>query len=454
MHNGKTFAQSQISGFMLTHPKISAEMKYSEAIDFIDSSFVSFQTAGKAAYKEGLDSMKAMLKYLGNPHRNFKVIHVAGTNGKGSVGHILASILQAAGYRTGLFTSPHLHGFRERMRIDGELIPEKAVASFVGEHGGKMKELGLSYFEMTVAMAFDWFSESRIEVAIVEAGLGGRLDATNVVVPELTVITNIALEHTDVLGNTLADIAGEKAGIIKREVPVVIGESDPETDGIFICKAGETDSEIVFADREYSILESAPREGRVRYTVRRSRDGRTQDIDLDLLGGYQAKNIITVRGAVHAIRHFTHLNVSSRALLEGCRDVVQSTGIAGRWQILGSEPLTVCDTGHNAHGMRYLSAQLESCVKEKLYMVIGFSADKDVAGILSYLPSDAYYIFTQAGSPRAMDAGRLASEASLHGFEGETVPGVAAALERARELASPADMIFIGGSNFVVAEIV
>lgn len=429
-------------------------MNYSWALDFIDSSFTSFQTAGRTAYKEGLDSIGTMLKYLGNPHRNFQVIHVAGTNGKGSVSHIIASVLQAAGYRTGLFTSPHLHSFRERMRIDGEVIPEKAVTAFVEEHGGKMKEFGLSYFEMTVAMAFDWFSETGVEVAVVEAGLGGRLDATNVVMPALSVITNIALDHTDVLGNTLAAIAAEKGGIIKSEVPVVIGESHLETDPVFVRLAAEAGSEIMFADRAYTVTEVIPHDGYNKYAVQRVRNGKTQYIDLDLTGDYQARNLITARAAVSAMRHFTPLSVSSRALLEGCSQVAASTGLTGRWQVLSEEPFTVCDTGHNAHGIGCVAAQLRSCRYEKLYMVVGFSRDKDLSGILPLLPSDGRYIFTQADSPRAYPAEELAKAASAYGLAGETATTVPSALALARQLATPRDMIFIGGSNFVVAEIV
>lgn len=429
-------------------------MKYPEALDFINDSFTSFQTAGKAAYKEGLDSIRSMLKYLEEPHRNYQVIHVAGTNGKGSVSHILASVLQAAGYRTGLFTSPHLHSFRERMRIDGELIPEKAVAHFVTEHGDKMKELGLSYFEMTVAMAFDWFSEANAEVVIVEAGLGGRLDATNVVTPVLSVITNIGLEHTDVLGNTLAGIAIEKGGIIKPEVPVVIGESNPETDPVFLGIAAANGADIVFADRSYRITDVSTHGEWNRYAVQRIRNGGIQHIDLDLLGSYQAQNLITARGAVYAIRHLTQLNVSSRALLEGCRQVVGSTGLTGRWQVLSGQPLTVCDTGHNAHGLRYVAEQLKSCDYSRLYMVVGFSKDKNLTEILPLLPLEAHYIFTQADSPRALPYAELAQTASAYGLVGETVPDVPSALARARELAAPKDMIFIGGSNFTVAEII
>ena len=434
--------------------RITADMKYREAINFIDSSFVSFQTAGKEAYKEGLENIRLMMKHLGNPHRDYPVIHVAGTNGKGSVSHILASVLQSAGYRTGLFTSPHLHEFRERMRIDGVLIAEKEVAAFITENAATMKELELSYIDMTSAMAFDWFSKANVEVAVIETGLGGRLDATNIVLPELSVITNIGLDHTDVLGNTLPAVAAEKGGIIKREIPLVIGERNAETDPVFIRLAEENCAEIIFAEDAYRITASQAFENYVRYTIERVRDGRIESLDLDLHGSYQAKNIITARAAVHAMRHLTNLSISSRALREGCRLVKQSTGLTGRWQIIGKEPLTVCDTGHNAHGLKYVTEQLKEYNYGKRYIVMGVSGDKQLSSILPLFPPDAYYIFTQADSPRACPAAELARQANNFGLAGEVVPIVKDALAKARSLASPEDMIFVGGSSFVVAEII
>lgn len=429
-------------------------MKYREAIDFIDSSFVSFQTAGKAAYREGLESIRLMMKHLGNPHRDYPVIHVAGTNGKGSVSHILASVLQSAGYRTGLFTSPHLHDFRERMRVDGALIPEKEVAAFITENAAKMKELELSYFEMTTAMAFDWFSQANVEVAVIETGLGGRLDATNIVCPELSVITNIGLDHTDVLGNTLPAIAAEKGGIIKWEIPVVIGERNPETDPVFIRIAEERGSEIIFAEDAYRITDSQVFEDHIQYTIERARDGRIESLNLDLHGSYQAKNLITARAAVHAMRHLTNLSISSRALREGCCSVKESTGLTGRWQVIGKGPLIVCDTGHNAPGLSYVAEQLKKHNYGKLFIVIGVSGDKQLSSILPLFPADAYYIFTQADSPRAYPADELARQANTFGLRGEVVPDVKGALAKARCLASSEDMIFVGGSSFVVAEVV
>lgn len=429
-------------------------MTYGQAVEFLNNSFTSFQTAGRSAYKEGLESITRMCEYLGNPHRNYRTIHVAGTNGKGSVAHTLASALQSAGYCVGLYTSPHLNDFRERIRVDGRLIPERAVAGFVEEHGDKMVELELSYFEMTTAMAFDYFGNADVEVAVIETGLGGRLDATNIIRPELTVITNIGFDHTDILGSTLEDIAAEKAGIIKRGVPVVIGESNEKTDPVFERRAEEMNAPIIFAEQRYEWRDLVPEREYDRYVIHRFRDDYDDVFEFGLTGSYQSRNLITARAAVSAIRHLTQLNVSTRAMKDGFRNVVEYTGIQGRWQIIGRDPIVVCDTGHNAHGLKYVTEQIARQRFKELYMVIGFAADKNIEEILKMLPTQAYYIFTQADSPRAFDAGKLADLGRGYGLTGEVVYSVRGAYDRAKELASEDDMIFIGGSSYVVAEIV
>lgn len=430
-------------------------MNYAQAIEFLDNSFVSFQTAGNPAYKEGLDRISAMCKRLENPQRDYLTIHVAGTNGKGSVAHILASVLQSAGYRTGLYTSPHLRDFRERIKIDGEKITEQAVARFVSDYGSKMVELRLSYFEMTTAMAFRYFAESDVEVAIIETGLGGRLDATNIIRPILSIITNVGLDHTDILGDTVEKIAAEKAGVIKRGVPVLVGESDARIDHIFVSAAARTESKIIFADRFFECLEKEPNGAYERYTLRRIFDGRTQMIDLDLLGEYQERNIVTARSAIHMLRHYTKINISTRALMTGCRSVTESTGLSGRWQKLSDSPTVIADTGHNAHAIKRIVEQLKDHSQEydKLYMVIGFSADKRLDEILPLLPTGAHYIFTQAASPRALPAAVLAGKAAAYGLVGDVVEQALPALAAARAMAAPGDMIFVGGSSFVVAEV-
>ena len=428
-------------------------MNYSQTTQFLFNSFPSYQNVGAGAYKEGLQNITEMCRRLGNPQRNYLTIHVAGTNGKGSTSHILASVLQQAGYCVGLFTSPHLVDFRERIRVNGEMISEREVVAFVGEHKEEMVALGLSFFEMTTAMAFNHFSERDVEVAIIETGLGGRLDSTNIITPILSVITNIGLEHTAMLGTTIGEIAFEKAGIIKPGVPVVVGESDPESDAVFDHTAAERGSLLTYADREWEVVESEPSGEYVRYHIQRPRDGRTQMLDLDLLGNYQRKNILTVRTAVSILRHHTTLNISTRALVEGMRSVVSSTGLMGRWQKLGSSPRVYCDTGHNAHGLREVVEQIHAQEYNKLYMVIGMVSDKDFDAVIPLMPRDAYYIFTAASVARSLPAEELASKFLHEGFRGEVAPDVHAAYRRTVELASDDDLIFVGGSTFVVADL-
>lgn len=429
-------------------------MTYSEAVDFVNGNFISFQSAGRAAYHEGLEAITAMCRAMGDPQGDYLTIHIAGTNGKGSVAHMLASVLQAAGYRTGLYTSPHMHDFRERIRVDGVPVSEDGVAAFLTEYGGLVREYGLTYFEMTTAMAFKWFADSGVEVAVVETGLGGRLDATNIITPVLSVITNIGLDHCDILGSTIARIAAEKSGIIKERVPVVVGESDPGSAQVFITRAAECSSPIIFADLTYDCMGHEYRDGLDYYTLRRTDTGTVQEIGTDLRGGFQQKNLITARTAVSALRRRTPLSISSHDLREGFGSVAVSTGLRGRWQVVSRSPLTVADGGHNPHAMAAIVEQLSRSQYDRLYMVMGFSADKALDTILAMLPSDAHYIFTQADSPRAMPAARLADEAAAHGLEGEAVENPHAALERAQALATQRDMIFIGGSFYLVGELI
>ena len=428
-------------------------MNYSQTIDFLFNSFPTYQNIGPGAYKEGLQSITRMCEVLDNPQRNYFVIHVAGTNGKGSVSHMLASVLQQAGYCVGLYTSPHLVDFRERIRVDGEPISERQVVRFVDEYRDKMVELGLSFFEMTTALAFHHFSESSVEIAVVETGLGGRLDATNIVKPILSIITNIGLEHTALLGGTIAEIAFEKGGIIKPEVPVIVGESHPESCPVFEELAQANRTSVVYADRTWEVLDTEPSGALVRYTLQRHSDGRTQILDLDLAGAYQRKNILTARTAVSLLRNHTHLNISTRALVEGIRTVASSTGLRGRWQQLSQAPLVVCDTGHNAHGLAEVVAQIRAQHYERLFMVIGMVDDKDFSSVIPLMPKEAHYIFTQASVRRALPAAELAAKFRHEGFEGDVVPDVHEAYRHAISLASADDMIFIGGSTFVVADL-
>lgn len=427
-------------------------MNYTQTLEFLFQSLPAFETHGATAYKPGLERIAAFCKHLGNPQRNFFTIHVAGTNGKGSVSHILASVLQQAGYRTGLYTSPHLLDFRERIRVDGEMIPKQKVVNFVDKHRERMAELDLSFFEMTTALAFDYFAQSDVEVAVIETGLGGRLDATNIIVPVLSIITNIGLEHTALLGDTLQKIAAEKAGIVKKSIPVLVGESDTRYDGVIEQAAAANKSKIIYAEREFSCEEQRMEEGLQSFRLRRNRDGRVFEVALDLAGSYQFHNIVTATAAADFLHEETPLTISRRAFLAGTREAAANTALMGRWQRLSEAPLVVCDTGHNAHGMAYVSKQIAATPHRKLYCVMGFVRDKDLAHILPLLPREAHYIFTQAQTERALPAADLTAKAAIYGLRGESVAEVKAAVARAKELAGTEDMIFIGGSTYVVAE--
>lgn len=430
-------------------------MNYSQTLDFLFQALPAFETKGATAYKPGLERVAALCKTMGNPQRNFFTIHVAGTNGKGSVSHMLASVLQQAGYRTGLYTSPHLEDFRERIRVDGEMIPKQKVVNFIDKYHDRMVELELSFFEMTTALAFDYFAQSDVEVAVIETGLGGRLDATNIIMPVLSIITNVGLEHTEQLGDTLQKIAAEKGGIIKKSIPVVLGEEDNRYNSVIEQLAAANKSRVIYAQREMAVEEQLPEADgcRQRLRVRRLRDGQLFDCSLDLAGSYQRHNIVTAAAAVDYLHEETPLTISRRAFLEGVRDAAANTSLRGRWQKLADAPLTICDTGHNAHGIRYVAEQLKAAACRQRYCVIGFVRDKDLAHILPLLPRDAHYLFTQAESARALPAGELAAKAAIYGLHGEAVAPVAEAFRRAQELAGTDDLIFVGGSTYVVAEV-
>lgn len=427
-------------------------MNYTQTLEFLFSSLPAYETQGAAAYKPGLERITAFCKHIGNPQRNFFTIHVAGTNGKGSVSHIIASVLQQAGYRTGLFTSPHLQDFRERILVDGEMIPKQKVVNFVDKHHDTMVEQELSFFEMTAALAFDYFAQSDVEVAVIETGLGGRLDATNLIVPVVSVITNIGLEHTALLGDTLEKIAAEKAGIIKKSIPVIIGQSDERYNGVFEEVAAINKSKIIYAEQEFYVTEQRTNDCMQFFRLYRTRDRHEYEVVLDLAGSYQRHNIITATATIDFLHEETPLTISRRAFVEGIRGVALNTALRGRWQRLAEAPLTICDTGHNAQGITYVAEQLRATPCRKLYCVVGFVRDKDLSHILPLLPQDAHYIFTQPQSSRAVPAAELEQQAAAYGLRGEHTPDVPSALARARELATADDMIFIGGSTYVVGE--
>ena len=429
-------------------------MTYDQAIQFLYTQLPAYHRIGKAAYKNDLNNTIALDDYFNHPHLKYRTIHVAGTNGKGSVSHMIASILQEAGYRTGLYTSPHLKDFRERITVNGEMIPEKEVIAFVKKHKGIIESLKPSFFEMTVAMAFNYFAESQVDLAVIEVGLGGRLDSTNVIKPVLSVITNIGHDHMDMLGNTFEKIASEKAGIIKEDVPVVISETHPATKEIFISRAAESGSAISFADERFSCKleesDSLKEERRYKITdlvTHQKFEGQT------VLGGdYQSKNLKAVFSVFNKLQGI--FNFSDKNITDGIRKVVINTGLKGRWQILSYDPLTICDTGHNKEGLEYVMDQIHRIPKSGLHMIIGFVRDKDLNSILPLFPTDAIYYFTKASVPRALNEENLKSEAAKYGLNGESYPDVKTALYYAGKNAAQSDMIFIGGSTFIVAEVV
>lgn len=424
-------------------------MTYQETLKYLFEQLPMYQRTGKAAYKANLTNTLALDKYFGHPHRKFRTIHVAGTNGKGSVSHMLASVLQSAGYRTGLYTSPHLLDFRERIKINGKMISEEDVVFFVQQHKELLERVQPSFFEMTVAMAFDYFSHKGVDVAIVEVGMGGRLDSTNIITPDLSVITNIGLDHTLFLGNTLEAIAGEKAGIIKSGVPVVLGRFQEETVSVFRNKAEKERAPLFFASDMVRVKGVVEREDCQEVDVEAKIGGGVYC--LPLMGRYQQENLVTVVASLNLLSRAWY-DLSEKAVFSGIQDVLKNTGLMGRWQKISDNPLMVCDTGHNADGIGRVMEQLKSTEKENLHIVWGMVNDKDLESVLRLLPENARYYFTKACIPRALDPELLAGAAGQLGLQGQVYENVKTAVEAAKKNASDNDLIFIGGSTFVVAE--
>ncbi len=408
-----------------------------------------FQRIGAAAFKKDLTNTIRLSEKLGDPHHKFKSIHIAGTNGKGSTSHMLASILQEAGYKTGLYTSPHLKSFTERIRVNGNEVSQKFVVDFVNRIRPAIEEIRPSFFEITVVMAFEYFVEQGVDVAVIETGLGGRLDSTNVITPVLSVITNIGWDHKDILGDTLEKIAGEKAGIIKKNIPVVISQRQRDIENVFIEKSKTENAELSFASDRYKVFRKNDRAG---ITV--ESDGRVlfADIDLPLKGNYQFANVPGVLRSTE-ILNSNGFDLSLAQIKSGLEKVIINTRLKGRWQILGAKPLMICDTGHNIDGITAIVRQIETLEFEKLHFVFGVVKDKAVADILQALPHRATYYFCQAKLPRALEASVLAEKASHCGLHGVVVPDVNEAKAMALKNASENDLIFIGGSTFVVAEL-
>jgi dihydrofolate synthase/folylpolyglutamate synthase len=429
-------------------------MNYEQTLEFLYSQLPAYHRVGKAAYKGDLVNTITLDNYFGNPHKKYHTIHIAGTNGKGSVSHMIASVLQEAGYKTGLYTSPHLRDFRERIRVNGEMIPEDSVAVFVGKHKGIFEKLKPSFFEMTVAMAFDYFAERAVDVAVIEVGLGGRLDSTNIITPLLSVITNIGHDHMDLLGNTPKKIAAEKAGIIKKSVPVVISETQPDVKEVFVSMAAESGSMISFADERFlcCLLETDHLSGERRYTVTDLLTHQKSEGTTVLCGDYQSRNIQAVFGSILNLRAV--FRVTGRNVSDGILNVVRNTGLAGRWQILNLKPLTICDTAHNREGLEFVIEQIRMIPKSALHIILGFVNDKDLNTVLPLFPADARYYFTKASVPRALNEEKLKAEAARFGLDGDCYRDVKTALDHARDAAGKSDMIFIVGSTFIVAEVV
>ena len=412
-----------------------------------------YQRVGGAAYKADLNNTIELLNLLGNPHHNFKSVHIAGTNGKGSTSHMLASVFQEAGYKTGLYTSPHLRDFRERIRLNGEMIPEENVVSFIAEHKEQFEKMELSFFEMTVGMAFDYFAKEKVDIAIVEVGMGGRLDSTNLITPELSVITNIGLDHVKFLGDTMEKIAGEKAGIIKHNIPVVIGETQPETHQVFEDKAAACQSPIYFADQIFDCNKIHIESNTVqKFDIWKNSELYLEAIDIPLMGNYQKKNLTTVICALDLLRE--KFGLTDDDIREGIAKVIRNTHLMGRWQILNDDPLTIADTGHNVAGITEVVQQLAELRYDRLHFVLGMVNDKDIDHVLQLLPRNAEYYFCKADIPRGLDANTLAEKAFELGLRGMVYESVRHAYQSAVNAAHFGDVVFVGGSNFIVAEVV
>lgn len=422
-------------------------MNYEETIEYLYNSVPMFQKVGATAYKEGLDNTYELDKHFNHPHTSFKTIHIAGTNGKGSCSHSIAAVLQAEGYKVGLYTSPHLVDFRERIRINGKCISKEYVVDFVEKERNFFEPLHPSFFELTTALAFKYFAEEKVDYAIIEVGLGGRLDCTNIISPILSVITNISFDHTQFLGDTLAKIASEKAGIIKKGIPIIIGEYCSETRPVFSAKAKEENSPICFAEDCKEIISATPD----------SKDGmdyKTKDfgnIHGDLGGIYQEKNTNTVLCVMKQLIQMGIIKDKAN-ISKGLAKVTSSTGLRGRWETIRTAPTVICDTGHNVGGWQYLSKQILKQPCKQLRMVFGMVDDKDIDTVCKLLPKDAIYYFTQATTHRSIPAEKVKEEGCLHGLHGQTFSSVKDAYEKALEDADESDFIFVGGSSYIVAD--
>lgn len=426
-------------------------MTYPQAVEYLYERLPMFHRVGPAAYKANLDNTIRLMEVLGKPHLRVKCIHVAGTNGKGSCSHMLAAILQQAGYTTGLYTSPHLVDFRERVRINGKLVPKNTVVDFIEAHRETFEEIKPSFFEWTFAFAMDYFASQEVDVAVIETGLGGRLDSTNVIQPKVCLITNIGLDHTNLLGDTLEAIAKEKAGIIKPKTPVVIGQYQSESASIFSAVARELKAPIEFADKNYRVVGTKQVKGLLTVEVLDRRDGQTEHYELDLTGNYQAKNLLGVLDVIGFIEKAGYV-VEKAHVKKALRQVIRMTGLAGRWQVISKRPLTIADSAHNTDGLKQALESIRSTPHRRLHVVFGAVGDKDINSMLALLPPKAIYYFVNASLPRALAAKELCEKAKRYKLHGKAFTSVKEGIKSARKAAGKDDLVFIGGSIFVVGE--
>ena len=429
-------------------------MNYQETLDYLYSYLPMFQRIGAAAYKEDIYNTVELMKALGNPEKKFKSIHVAGTNGKGSSSHLIASILREKGLKVGLHTSPHLKDFRERIKINNQMCEEDFVVKFVEDNKEVIERIKPSFFETAVAMAFTYFAQENVDVAIIEVGMGGRLDSTNIINPLACLITNISFDHTQFLGNSLEKIAEEKAGIIKQNTPVVISQTQKETQNVFSAKANEKNSPICFADSYLSCENVNHSQGLLKMDIYKNGVERIKNLQSSLSGYYQQKNILGVVALIDTLNQYHNFNISDEEIKQGIENLSSNFPIAGRWQILCNKPLTICDTGHNEDGLKYVIEQIKNTPHEKLRFVLAMVNDKDVNKVLSMLDKDAEYYLSQAKIPRALPVDELAEKAQQAGLSFTQYETISQALAKAQEEAEENDLVFVGGSTFTVAEVV
>lgn len=427
-------------------------MNYEQTINYLFTTLPMFSRMGPAAYKKDLTNIKLLCQHLGQPQQQFKTIHVGGTNGKGSVSHALAAVLQKGDYKCGLHTSPHLKDFRERIKINGALVPEAFVVDFVADIKPQIEEIKPSFFEITVAMAFAYFAQQKVDVAIIEVGLGGRLDSTNIIQPELSVITNIGMDHTALLGNTMEAIAGEKAGIIKKKTPVVIGERHPQTETVFINAALQNSAPITFAEDNFTVTQYELNIDNIRLWVKDKSNVTETAYTLDLPGIYQTKNLLTVLQAIRVLQEIG-FTITDDVVANALREVKISTGLHGRWEVVHYKPAVVLEVAHNTEGIQQMLAHLQQLTFGKLHLIIGFAKDKEIEDILSLLPKEATFYFTHAHIPRALPADALQQTALNHHLKGIVYDDVNKALQQALTTATKEDLIIVCGSIFLVAEV-